>query len=369
MALMFPRLARNFMKNGYFPTDEVTLSRIFNAISPSHRDGLFRVYDPCAGEGVALAECKAHLVNQGKNVLSYGIEYESERAAHAKQLVDRCIKGSLFDCIVSQRSVGLLFLNPPYGDKVSDKAGTGDRTEGKQRLETDFLNHALHTLQLGGVMVLIVPYYVLKGDFAQSVAKYFERVEIFMAPEQQFKQAVIFGVRKRAADNMHQMKNIRDRLTAVGEGALPAELPEHQWDEPYEVPPSTQTEMRFQVGHIDTLQLNEEIQRSPCLWSQFSIQFGSIVTEHRRPLRPLSPWHLALALAAGQVSGVVTSKDGRIFVIKGDTHKVKKVTTQTEIDGENITEVRIATDEFVPTIRAIDFTPGSPQFGSTVVIQ
>lgn len=25
MALMFPRLARNFARNGYFPTDEVTL--------------------------------------------------------------------------------------------------------------------------------------------------------------------------------------------------------------------------------------------------------------------------------------------------------------------------------------------------------
>ncbi len=27
MALMFPRLARNFARNGYFPTDEVTLER------------------------------------------------------------------------------------------------------------------------------------------------------------------------------------------------------------------------------------------------------------------------------------------------------------------------------------------------------
>ena len=27
MALMFPRLARNFIRNGYFPTDEPTLER------------------------------------------------------------------------------------------------------------------------------------------------------------------------------------------------------------------------------------------------------------------------------------------------------------------------------------------------------
>ncbi|WP_374260062.1 hypothetical protein [Zoogloea sp.] len=31
MALMFPRLARNFAKNGYYPTDEPTLERALKA--------------------------------------------------------------------------------------------------------------------------------------------------------------------------------------------------------------------------------------------------------------------------------------------------------------------------------------------------
>ncbi|PMR73989.1 hypothetical protein C1H69_15055 [Billgrantia endophytica] len=35
MALMFPRLARNFIKNGYFPTDEPTLERCLNALVPA----------------------------------------------------------------------------------------------------------------------------------------------------------------------------------------------------------------------------------------------------------------------------------------------------------------------------------------------
>ena len=54
MALMFPRLARNFVKNGYFPTDEPTLERVLNALAPS--DGHICILDPCAGEGVAIAE-------------------------------------------------------------------------------------------------------------------------------------------------------------------------------------------------------------------------------------------------------------------------------------------------------------------------
>ena len=54
MALMFPRLARNFAKNGYYPTDEPTLERALNALMPS--DGPMCILDPCAGECAAIAE-------------------------------------------------------------------------------------------------------------------------------------------------------------------------------------------------------------------------------------------------------------------------------------------------------------------------
>lgn len=54
MALMFPRLARNFAKNGYYPTDEATLERTLGALASG--DGSMCILDPCAGEGVAIAE-------------------------------------------------------------------------------------------------------------------------------------------------------------------------------------------------------------------------------------------------------------------------------------------------------------------------
>jgi len=48
MALMFPRLARNFARNGYYPTDETTLERTLQALAPSPT-GKMRICDPCAG--------------------------------------------------------------------------------------------------------------------------------------------------------------------------------------------------------------------------------------------------------------------------------------------------------------------------------
>jgi hypothetical protein len=46
--------------NGYYPTDPDTIERILSLLRPWPK-GTMRIIDPCAGEGVALAECKHHL--------------------------------------------------------------------------------------------------------------------------------------------------------------------------------------------------------------------------------------------------------------------------------------------------------------------
>lgn len=58
MALMFPRLARNFARNGYFPTDETTLERILAALAPGHTSGPVRLLDPCAGTGKSTVKSR-----------------------------------------------------------------------------------------------------------------------------------------------------------------------------------------------------------------------------------------------------------------------------------------------------------------------
>ena len=47
MALIFQRLARNFIKNGYFPTDEASISRICRHARTLQRV-LTRIFDPAA---------------------------------------------------------------------------------------------------------------------------------------------------------------------------------------------------------------------------------------------------------------------------------------------------------------------------------
>lgn len=272
------------------------------------------------------------------------------------------------DVFVTPRSVGLLWLNPPYGDAVADRGATGDdKSGGRQRLEKIFYRKTVSWLQFGGILVLIVPHYVLDAEFSAMIARHFERVQVFMAPEQRFKQCVVMGIKRRAdvADSA-----VQKRLEAVGVGELPQEFPESWLQEPYMVPTLKDT-FAFTAVRIDGPQLAEELLRfgNATLWPQFAKRFGATEETHRRPLRDLSDWHLALALAAGQISGVVTSRSGRTLLIKGDTFKERNlVVTHEERSDGSLSEVRTFTDKFVPVITGLDFTTG-PTFGSVVIVK
>lgn len=382
MALMFSRVARNFIKNGYFPTDEVTLTRVLSALSCTENHSM-RILDPCCGEGSSLAEVGHHLSSLGGRVESLGIEYDEERAWHAKQLLNRCIHADLNDCVVSPRAFSMLWLNPPYGDLVGDSERTsGSRSGGRKRLEKEFCKRCFPLLQAAGVLVLIVPYTALDKELSCLISRYFRDVSIYAAPEQQFRQAVVFGVRRtrvadpdlrvvqtlmRAQENHYQSPSGEWVEGFTAHCVLPEAFPGALYD----VPPAEGREVNFHSVRVDPRQLQLEIDSSPILWNRFSMMFQVGQTVKRPPLRKLSSWHLALMLAAGQVAGVITSPTGRTLLVKGDTHKAKNVRQEMEINEDTgaVSETRIATDRFVALIRAIDFTPDSPTFGRVIHIE
>lgn len=363
--MMFQRLARNFAKEGYFPTDAVTLARILKALTPAPT-GRIAIFDPTAGEGVALAECKQHLAPD--RTRAYGIEIDEERAYHAKTLLDDCIHGNLMDCVVSRQSMGLLFFNPPYGDLTTDKTGSAGRTMGRERLEKTLYRRVCGLVQPGGVMVMIVPHYVLDKGFAQVLSAHWRQVQVFLAPEQRYKQIVFLGVRGGAA--AAEMQSVYHQLVSIGEGALPVELPT-VWSEPtYVVPAMTQSEVVMQIHRLDAKQLAEAIQQSPGLWSQFTTRFEQASQPIRRPLMDLSRWHLALALAAGKVSGLVRNETGQSYLIRGSTYKVQQETVEIKQDDQGqLREEHIFLDRFVPVLRALDMTPGSPSYGQVLTLK
>ncbi|EPF2150040.1 class I SAM-dependent methyltransferase [Pseudomonas aeruginosa] len=369
MALMFPRLARNFIRNGYFPTDEPTLERALSALAPS--PGSMSILDPCAGEGVAIAEA-AHALGR-EQVQAFAVEYDAERARHARQLVDRCIHGDLMDSLISRQSFGLLWLNPPYGDLSKDVNGNiGYQGQGRARLEKLFYQRALPLLQYGGVLIFIVPHYVLDAELVGWLTRHFADLRIYRAVETQFKQVVIFGRRIRQRDQASEsVKATRGLLLQIGQGDAEAEELPLEWPFlPYTVPASPAEPEHFYRVTMEPEQFADEVGRLQGLWPALDTHLGAAQQSLRPPARALSHWHLALALAAGAISGVVKSRTGRVLVVKGDTHKEKTLQTEyTERDDGSVAETRILTDKFVPVIRAWDLTLGSPTWGEVLTIR
>jgi hypothetical protein len=318
---------------------------------------------------VALAEA-AHALGRGQ-VKAYAVEYDAERAAHARGLVDRCLQSDLMDALISRQSFGLVWLNPPYGDLVRDQAASY-QGHGRARLEKLFYQRSLPLLQYGGVLVFIIPLYTLDQELVAWLTRHFTDLRIYRAVEMQFKQVVIFGRRTRQRDQVSdEAHRARARLLQIGQGeAQPEELPGDWPFLPYTVPAMQTEPEHFYRVTLEPEQFAEEVHRLQGLWPAIDTHLGAAQQSLRPPARALSHWHLALALAAGAISGVVTSKTGRVLVVKGDTHKEKSLTTEyTERDDGSISETRILTDRFVPVIRAWDMTTGSSTRGQVLTIR
>lgn len=293
MALMFPRLARNFAKNGYYPTDEPTLERALNALMPS--DGPMCILDPCAGEGVAIAEAAYALGrDQAK---AFAVEFDAERARHARGLVDHCLHADLMDTMVSKQSFGLLWLNPPYGDLSKDVNGNiGYQGQGRARLEKLFYQRSLSLLQYGGMLVFIVPGYVLDAELVGWLTRHYTDLRIYRAVETQFKQVVIFGRRVRQREQAPDgVKAVRNLLLQVGLGEVEAEELPSEWPFlPYIVPASPVEPEHFFRVTMEPEQFADEVGRLQGLWPSLDTHLGprSSRCVHRREPCPtgISPW-------------------------------------------------------------------------------
>ncbi|MDF8361335.1 hypothetical protein SAMN05216605_102234 [Pseudomonas abietaniphila] len=373
MALMFPRLARNFAKNGYYPTDEATLERTLGALAPADptSGGPMCILDPCAGEGVAIAEA-AHALGP-ERASAYAVEFDQERANHARLLVDHCIHGDLMDTMISRQSFGLLWLNPPYGDLARDANGNlGYEGKGRGRLEKLFYQRTLPLLQYGGILVFIIPFHVLDQEMVGWLTRHFADLAVFQAVDKQFKQVVVFGRRTRQRDQAgDDVKASRARLLQIGLGELEAdELPLEWTLLPYVVPTVLAEPEHFYRLSMEPEQFADEVRRLKGLWPAFETHLGATQQTLRAPARALSQWHLALALAAGAISGVVQSPTGRALAVKGDTFKQKSSAVEfRERDDGSLAETRILTDKFVPVIRAWDLTPDSATLGQVLTIR
>jgi hypothetical protein len=150
----------HYLNYGYTPTCQAALKRLVDLfLLDNTHQSVIRLFDPCVGDGTALAYLAAFLAERGARVETYGIEIETGRADAAGERLDCVIQGDFRRTMVSHRSMSLALLNPPY-----------DNTGGEQSLEKTIIRRSLPYLAEGGVIVLVIPDRLL--SWAESKLKF-----------------------------------------------------------------------------------------------------------------------------------------------------------------------------------------------------
>src|SRR3546814_6370034 len=103
--------------------------------------------------------------------------------------------------------------------------------------------------------------------------------------------------------------DLRARLLQVGQAEIEAQELPFVWTAlPYSIPAAQAEPAHFYRISMEPAQFAEEVQRLQGLWLSSETHLGAAQQSMRPPARALSHWHLALALAAGAISGVVQDR-------------------------------------------------------------
>jgi hypothetical protein len=156
---------------GYYPTplSQVALIASWLSVEPGKP---VRLLDPCAGQGEALAALAQALARQGARVETWGVELSPGRAEQAATRLDRVLPTAWEQAHVAEGAASLCWLNAPY-----DFEGWGY----SRRQEWTFLKTSTPSLMSGGVLVYIVPEYVLRGNRSvlRHLAGWYQDVRVF----------------------------------------------------------------------------------------------------------------------------------------------------------------------------------------------
>ena len=331
-------------KAGFYPTPDSVCELLKAKIIFDLEKGA-RLLDPCCGEGKTLSR----LAGGVPNLTTYGIELDHQRAHEARSRLDKVLWGdSLSEVMVSPGSFGLLYLNPPYDTGVSDGAKS-------QRLEVQFLRRYLGTLQQGGYLVLVIPYYILK-HCAKPLARYF-KVQVLGFPEdefQAFRQCIVFGRKKLLApkEEAEQTQTHLEELAGMEPDEFMNEVETLECIAPVSitVPPPAKPLTTFRAKNIDPLEAIPLVRKAGILknvLAELTPKKNNVI----RPLTSVKKGQMALMLAGGYMNKAI-EKNGRQLVVKGVMDKSEKVINVRENDsGEGSITTR---DQYMPTIKIID---------------
>lgn len=268
---------------GYYPTPLSVVNTIAQWISVP--DAPYRILDPCCGEGLAVSHLASILGGQGE---TWGVELSPGRAQAASGRLDRVIQGDWFNVQVTEKSISLLYLNPPYDHDGEDR-----------RMEIAFLRQTLDTLVPGGVLVYIVPQRLLGYEIvAKMLAGYFENLVSRRFPDgeyERFHQVVVFGVRRSRYQKPDG--DTVDAIRALANADLPVlDEPESPWPVTLPPAPGRAKMVLVEMSNYERICQAAAMGWPPELLDTLNLSERSTTLQ---PAMPLKRGHVAMLMSSG----------------------------------------------------------------------
>ncbi|RJG21367.1 DUF6094 domain-containing protein [Paenibacillus thiaminolyticus] len=283
-------------KAGYFatPMEELSLlcSKLKCEVDQEHER--IRILDPCCGEGTALRLLHSRFREIDVWTETYGVELEKSRYEAASQTEIDVVIHDGYENLRTEPKFSLLWLNPPYQD------GFGERAE------LTFLRRLTSAkygvLQKDGILMFCIPQYVLK-DTASILSGRFRNFRVYRFTDGNydvFKQIVVIATLGKGPDSKENYK----LLKSIGEGTKEILPTFAEIEQDIIIPASTEDLMVFRAGRLHPDELKTDLKNSSVFHEvekRFMHQCQDI--EMKRPMLPLKPTHMGVAIAAGAVGG------------------------------------------------------------------
>jgi hypothetical protein len=367
------------VKIGFYPTPSRVVQAIARFLGAMSQNARFRLLDPCAGDGKALALLAKSLREQherehGKwvdfNAATYGIEIQSLLAPQAEENLDHVLQTSFFTTTLSHGDAGdrgwqCLFLNPVYDDDLNAAKG-----EKKEREEFKFLKRATLLLSAHGIIVYIVPQYVLRrAGVARFLSQHYDKHSCFRFPDEswrppgsttdvpmyeQFQQVIFIGrKRPRALPYSADDEELNGQQSQIEEWAnmggllTPMPLEGNPTGIQYAIPNAPEIDLKYfvkgafspdaaaaAVGQFSgrTKRPKKGVWASDEYWSARFPNPHKVGLAVGHPLHKFKRGYLIVFAVAGLLNrAVLTGREGRRILVKGHTRKTSHYSCQ---DGE-----------------------------------
>jgi hypothetical protein len=310
-------------KLGFYPLPLAEAERIRRFLAFPDRQCC--ALDPCAGDGVALAE-----IASGEKVLRYGVELDAGRAEQARTKGIDTIHGNCFDVQCPVESFSLIYLNPPYDFEIGE--------EKSQRMEKLFLEHVHRWLKPLGVLALVVPAKRI-GDCAVVLSRHFRNVRIYRLTEPEsvrYQQVVVMGLR-RTRQERDRLRDGEITQAQLWLGSLDGKLQDlppllAEPDHAYAVPPGAPVRLVHRGLPFD--EIEDLLPKSSAYRQASSVILAQQLDAAGRPLTPLHGGHVGLLCTAGMLNGIFGEGETRHIAHWQSVKLVDK--TEEEEDGKTV---------------------------------